>query len=140
MDMKLLTIAAGTAVLVAALGLAMVLAQAELPPGPGLVHRVSFTSEAIPQTFDVVSLVLDFEPGAWTPLHSHGGQGVVLVLEGEVTTRDAEGMEARFGVGEYWIEMPGHKHKAGNEAQVRARVLFTIALPEGEQLTTVHEE
>lgn len=119
---------------------ALALAQTELPPGPKPVHRASFTPADAPEAFDVVSLVLVFEPGAWTPLHSHAGQGVVLVLEGEMTTRDEEGNEATFGVGETWDEAAGHRHMAGNETGADARVLFTALLPEGEDLTTVYEE
>ena len=33
---------------------------------------------------DLVHLVVDFEPGASTSLHTHGGQAINLVLEGEI--------------------------------------------------------
>lgn len=124
---------------VALAGLAIVLAQADLPPGPTPVYRASFTPAEIPAAFDVVSIMLDFAPGAWTPLHSHGGQGVVLVVDGTMTVRDEAGSETTYGSGETWIEMPGHRHKAGNETDANARVVFTIVLGEGAELTTVHE-
>ena len=33
---------------------------------------------------ELVQLVVDFEPGAWTSLHTHGGQAIKLVLEGRL--------------------------------------------------------
>lgn len=110
----------------------------DLPPGPTLAHRVSFTPTDIPRAFDVVTIVLDFAPGAWTPLHSHGGEDVVLVLEGRLTMQDEAGYETLYGPGDSWIETAGFKHRAGNETNERVRAVFTIVLPEGAQLTTIH--
>ena len=82
------------------------------------------------------SLILDFAPGAWTPLHSHGGLTLVRVLEGEMTRR-AHGTEDLFRAGEGWVEAPGDVHAAGNAGGTPARVLVTFLLPKCAPLTIV---
>jgi quercetin dioxygenase-like cupin family protein len=110
----------------------------ELPPGPTPVYRTSF--EVTDPPGEVITIVLDFAPGAWTPLHQHGGSNTVLVVEGEMTFRNAEtGEETTYTAGESWVEHPGHPHAAGNNTDANARVVFTILLPEGEEVTTVVE-
>jgi quercetin dioxygenase-like cupin family protein len=109
----------------------------ELPPGPTPVYRSSFEVTNPPAHFDTINLVLDFAPGAWTPMHTHGGQGIVTVLEGELTHRPHGGEEQTFVAGESFTETPGHVHAAGNDTDATARVLFTILLPKGAELTTV---
>ncbi len=88
----------------------------------------------------MINLVLDFAPGAWTPVHTHGGQGIVTVLEGELTHRPQGGAEQRLVPGESFIETPGHAHAAGNDTDANTRVLFTILLPKGAELTTVVQD
>jgi quercetin dioxygenase-like cupin family protein len=109
----------------------------ELPPGPQVVYRSTMEVSNPPAVFDTVNLVLDFAPGASTPLHSHGGQGIVTVLEGELVHRPEGGEERRLRAGESFLEMPGHAHIAANDSAANARVLFTALLPKGAQLTTV---
>ena len=107
-------------------------------PGPTLVYRTSMEVTGAPATFDLINLVVDFAPGARTPLHSHGGQGIVTVLEGEVIHRPEGGEERRVVAGESFLEIPGHSHTASNESQAKARVAFTAVLPKGAEVTTVH--
>ena len=109
----------------------------EVPPGPTVVYRTSFEAANPAATFDLVNLVLDFAPGASTPLHSQGGQGMVTVLEGEVVHRPDGGAERRVVAGESFMETPGHAHTAGNTSGAKARILFTVLLPKGAELTTV---
>ena len=110
----------------------------ELPPGPTTVHPLGrMPLEHDPGPFEETqSLILDFAPGAWTPLHSHGGLTLVRVLEGEMTRR-AHGAEDLFRAGAGWIETPGDIHAAGNAGGTPARVLVTFLLPTGAPLTTV---
>jgi quercetin dioxygenase-like cupin family protein len=109
----------------------------ELPPGPDTVRPLSrLRLEPAPGRFEETQLtILDFAPGAWTPLHTHGGLAVVRVLEGEMTRR-AHGMEDVFRAGEGWVEAPGDVHAAGNAGTAPARVLVTFLLPAGAPLTT----
>jgi quercetin dioxygenase-like cupin family protein len=109
----------------------------DLPPGPQVVYRTAMEVTNPPAVFDTINLVLDFAPGASTPLHSHGGQGIVTVLEGELVHRPEGGEERRLRAGESFLETPGHAHIAANESGANARVLFTDLLPKGAALTTV---
>ena len=124
---------------IAALALwpASVLGQ-DLPPGPTTIHPLGrMLVEHDPGRFEETqSLILDFAPGAWTPLHTHGGLTLVRVLEGEMTRR-AHDTEDLFKAGEGWIEAPGDIHAAGNAGSTPARVLVTFLLPNGAPLTTV---
>jgi LPXTG-motif cell wall-anchored protein len=110
----------------------------ELPPGPDTVRPLTrLRLEPAPGRFEETQLViLDFAPGAWTPLHTHGGLTLVRVLEGEMTRR-AHGMDDHFRAGEGWVEAPGDVHAAGNTGTAPARVLVTFLLPAGAPLTTI---
>jgi LPXTG-motif cell wall-anchored protein len=121
-----------------ALGPSSVVLGQELPPGPTTLQPLSrLPLEASSDVFEEAQvLTLDFAPGAWTPLHSHGGLTMVRVLEGEMTRR-AHGAVDVFGPGAGWIEEPGDVHAAGNEGAEPARVLVTFLLPAGAPLTTV---
>ncbi len=106
-------------------------------PGPTPVYRTSMEVTGAPATFDVINLVLDFPPGAQTPLHTHGGHGIVTVLAGEVVHRPQGGEARRVVAGDSFIETPGNPHTATNESQTTARVAFTLLLPKGSAVTTV---
>lgn len=107
------------------------------PPGPTVVYRTSFEATNPAPTFDLVNLVLDFAPGVWTPVHTHGGHGMVTVLEGAIVHQPQGGEERRVGAGESFLESPGHAHSAGNMSGAKARVVFSVLLPRGAELTTV---
>jgi quercetin dioxygenase-like cupin family protein len=98
------------------------------------------TTVAISVPFEAIQLILEFAPGAETPLHSHGGPGLVTVLEGEVTHRPQEtGEETVYSVGEFWLETPGMVHVASNAGQENARTAAIFLLPEGASLTIAQE-
>ena len=59
----------------------------QAPLRPTVRQKSIFEVANPPAQFDAVQLVLEFAPGAWSPVHSHGGQGFVTVLEGAVTIR-----------------------------------------------------
>jgi hypothetical protein len=65
---------------------------------PRVVAESRFAVTNAPAQTDLVQLVVDFEPGAWTSLHTHGGQAINLVLEGEITLRHA-GMDRPYNAG-----------------------------------------
>ncbi|MEX2536265.1 MAG: cupin domain-containing protein [Trueperaceae bacterium] len=122
------------------LALAILIAAAqELPPGPTAVYRSAFDVTDPPPNFQVISIVLDFEPGAWTPMHTHGGLGMATVIEGTVTRESLGGERHSFGPGESWLET-GEVEAAGNDTDATARVVFTLMLPEGEEVTIPHQE
>lgn len=107
-----------------------------LPPGPKTIHRttIEVTRPAIP--FEVVQFLLDFTPGTWTPLHTHGGQGLVTVTAGEATLRKG-GMDHLYRMGEFWVDAPDVVHAAGNATGSLTQVTVAFLLPKGATLTTV---
>jgi quercetin dioxygenase-like cupin family protein len=92
-----------------------------------------------PQQAELVQLVVDFPPGAWTSWHTHGGQAINLVLEGEITLRHA-GMEQAYRAGQAWTDSSGHVHAAGNTGSGKARLLTNFLLPPGAPQTTAMQE
>lgn len=127
-----------TTALVLSLVILMAAAQ-ELPPGPAAVYRSAFDVTDPPPNFQIISIVLDFEPGAWTPMHTHGGLGMATVIEGTVTRESLDGERHSFAPGESWLET-GEVEAAGNDGDSPARVVFTLMLPEGEEVTIPHQE
>jgi quercetin dioxygenase-like cupin family protein len=82
------------------------------------------------QQVQLVQLVVDFPPGAWTSWHTHGGQAINLVLEGEITLRHA-GMEQAYRAGQAWTDSSSQVHAAGNSGAGKARLLTNFLLPQG---------
>ena len=88
---------------------------------------------------ELVQLVVDFAPGAWTSLHTHGGQAINLVLEGEITLRHGR-VEKPHRAGQSWTDSPTQVHAAGNTGAGKARLLTSLLLPKGAPQITVLEE
>jgi quercetin dioxygenase-like cupin family protein len=88
---------------------------------------------------ELVQLVVDFPPGAWTSWHTHGGQAINLVLEGEITLRHA-GMEHPYRAGQAWTDSTSQVHAAGNTGSGKARLLTNFLLPQGAPQTTAVQE
>lgn len=108
------------------------------PAGPTTVAEQRFEAANPPAQAEVLQVVLDFAPGSWTPVHTHGGPVYVTVLAGEVTLRMG-GSDQKFGVGEGWIDNPDEPHAAGNDGAAAARVVATFVLPQGATPTIVAE-
>src|SRR6266508_2614077 len=108
------------------------------PPGPTKVYESKVAVASPPAQADLIQVVLDFAPGAWTPFHRHGGQAFNLVLEGEVTLRE-NNTEQIFKPGEGWSDTPDQVHAAGNGGAAPARLLVTFLLPKEAPLTTVEQ-
>ena len=105
------------------------------PPGPTTRHQ--FRVEGLPPAgpFEVAQAVLDFAPGAATPMHTHSGQTLVTVLEGTVTRREGS-TDTAYRAGESWLELPGTEHLALNATAAKASVIVTFVLPKGAPLST----
>jgi quercetin dioxygenase-like cupin family protein len=88
---------------------------------------------------DLVQLMVDFPPGTWTSWHTHGGQAVNLVLEGEITLRHT-GMEWPHRAGQAWTDSSGQVHAAGNTGPSKARLLTNFLLPRGAPQITVIQD
>jgi quercetin dioxygenase-like cupin family protein len=103
---------------------------------PTTVYQSSIEVERPAGAFQLVHMLLDLDPGVWTPRHMHGGQEHILVTEGAVTLqRNADG--ELFPAGESWSNASGVVHAAGNEGDSFAQVAATFLLPVGRPLTTV---
>src|SRR5690242_2176980 len=80
-------------------------------PGPEAGAQGDMPAKVAAGDGAVVSVILDFAPGAGVPEHTHGGPLVVTVLSGALTLNDEMG-DMVFKAGESFTEMPGHKHSA----------------------------
>src|SRR6266853_2989199 len=104
-----------------------------------VVAESRFDVTNAPRQAELVPLVVDFPPGAWTSWHTHGGQAINLVLEGEITLRHA-GMEHPHRAGQAWTDSSGEVHAAGNTGRGEARLLTNFLLPPGCAQTTAVQE
>ena len=103
---------------------------------PTTVFQASVAVERPAGAFGLVHLVLDMDPGVWTPKHVHGGQEQVIVTTGQMTLRRGD-QEEVFATGESWVNAGGVVHAAGNADTSFAQVVVAILLPAGKPLTTV---
>jgi quercetin dioxygenase-like cupin family protein len=136
---RVLTIATVTAASVAVTVLGEISLGAGGPGDRKVVAESRFDVTNAPLQAEVVQLVVDFAPGAWTSWHTHGGQAINLVLEGEITLRHA-GMERPYRAGQAWTDSSGQVHAAGNTGSGKARLLTNFLLPPGAPQTTAVQE
>jgi quercetin dioxygenase-like cupin family protein len=108
-------------------------APASPAPTTFYIHR---TDAIIPAgAYEVAHTVLDFAPGAQTPPHTHPGQVVGTVLEGEITFTTG-GATRVYQAGETIVEPPGVVGQARNAGGAQATVLAVYLLPKGAPLST----
>jgi quercetin dioxygenase-like cupin family protein len=111
----------------------------DLPPGPTLIYQHVLTVTNPLGEFEAIQLILDIKPGAWTPVHQHGGPGMITTLDGVFTVRNHEDVVSNYPPGETWNEIPGMFHAAGNDGTTTTRIAVLFLLPKGAKLTTVKE-
>src|SRR5260221_3866286 len=104
-----------------------------------VVAESRFDVTNAPRQAELVPLVVDFPPGTWTSWHTHGGQAINLVLEGEITLRHA-GKEHLYRAGWAWTDSSREVHAAGNTGSGKARLLTNFLLPPGAPQTTAVAE
>ncbi len=78
--------------------------------------------------------LLEMEPGAAIPEHTHKGPGMRYVLEGAITIAWKNGKTETFKAGSSYFEAPGSEHPMGqmsarNAAEGKTRVLIFELLP-----------
>ena len=105
-------------------------------PGPATTYQAKFPVALQAGEYELLTVVLDFPPGAGVPNHMHGGHALVTVLSGELTLRE-KGTERVIRTGESWTENPGDIHSVVNASGASARVAVTMLLPKGGEATTV---
>ena len=78
--------------------------------------------------FEIVTQVLDLEPGAVTSSHVHTGPTTVVVIEGEVTNCTATTQQV-FRTGESWTERPNAVGAIANTGSTVARIVMIMITP-----------
>jgi quercetin dioxygenase-like cupin family protein len=109
---------------------------ANLPPGPRVVAQGKIPSVTMSGPFDVVDYVLDAAPGAATPLHTHPGPVINVVVEGQFLRR-ANGGEQTIETGQSWTDLPTVAHQVLNVTATSARDCAGFLQPVGSPLTTL---
>jgi len=96
----------------------------------------AFRTDALPppSSYEVVQWILDFAPGAATPWHTHAGQLMVTVLEGELTF-NGNNVDQVYKAGQSFVELPNEVVQARNATGTRTSVLATALLPKGAPLS-----
>jgi quercetin dioxygenase-like cupin family protein len=105
------------------------------PPGPTTVYRNTIDSTRPAGPLEVVQFTVDFDPGAWTPVHTHPGRGFATLLTGEMTLRTG-GRDQTFKPGEFWIDEPGVVYRHGNASAAFAQVGVSFLLPKNAPILT----
>ena len=106
-------------------------------PRPFTSYQFKTDLQPIAEAFDVVQQVLDFAPGAATPVHTHPGIVVVTVLAGELTFK-LNGADTVYKAGESFVEVPGQVVQARNASTAQTSVMVSYLIPKDAPLSTVH--
>jgi len=68
--------------------------------------------------------VFTLEPGGYTPFHSHPGEHLNYVIEGEGVLRDGEGVEREVIAGDFALVLPNEKHQYRNRSATKPFVMI----------------
>jgi len=79
----------------------------------------------------------EFEPGATAPKHTHPGEEIAYVLEGEVTVEMAGKPPLVLKAGEAFFVPPGTVHSAKNTSKGVTKVLSTYTVEKGKPLAAL---
>lgn len=107
-----------------------------MPPGPAAAYQAKFPIAVKGGDYELLTVILDFPPGAGIPEHFHGGQALATILSGELTLKE-KGAEKIMKTGESWTENPGDRHAVINAGTVPTRVAVSFLLPRGAEVTTL---
>jgi len=105
---------------------------------PGVSPTATFlartTLNTQPGELTLTQAIVDFAPGAVQPLHRHGGQGLVMVIDGEVAFTNSGG-EVRLKPGGTFADL-GDPHDARNLSPGTSTTAVTFLVRKGEAQTT----
>lgn len=122
-----------------AMGLPASLAVGQAPPGPTVVYTSKLEVPAPPAQIDVVQVLVEFAPGTSVPSHTHGGQVLVLMTEGELNFAVKGSPQKTYKAGESWVENPVEFGAGGNSGSTTARLVATYLLPRGAPLSILEQ-
>jgi len=107
-------------------------------PLPGVQPKTTFLSRTTlgtqPGEFEVTHVVVDFGPGAYLPMHTHGGAGIVTVDSGEIEFGKASGNQ-RLSPGGVFLEVVD-PHTARNMSSGNSTLLVSFLIRKGAAITT----
>jgi quercetin dioxygenase-like cupin family protein len=87
-----------------------------------------------------MTFVIDVDPGAGFPSHSHPGRSEVMVIQGELTEHKPSGESKVYHPGEAFIEEPDAVHSVTNAGKEKVRLVWTLLLPDGTQPIIPHAD
>jgi quercetin dioxygenase-like cupin family protein len=105
-------------------------------PRPFVSYQFKTDLQPMAEAFDAVQQVLDFAPGAATPVHTHPGILVVTVLAGELTFK-LNGADMVYKEGESFVEVPGQVVQARNASTAQTSVMVSYVIPKDAPLSTI---
>jgi quercetin dioxygenase-like cupin family protein len=107
------------------------------PSGPVTRLPTRFTIVDAPEQFEQVLMVIEFEPGSWTPSHMPGGDVYNTVIDGVISSRPMGSTSATtHEAGATFVASAGEYVEVGNSGDVSARMISTTVLPKHATLTT----
>ena len=104
-------------------------------PGPTVASKHQQAFAQSPGAFDLVQVIQELAPGAETPPHSHGGDGLATVLSGEVVLKVGD-KESPFSAGETFSEKADEEMQVLNPGTAPARFVVAFVLPKGSAFST----
>lgn len=107
------------------------------PAAPAGFKRTELARHDITQpNHEAVTARADFEPGAQVPKHTHPGEEVAYILEGELTLEVAGKAPQSLKKGDTFFLPAGTVHSAKNTGKGPAAVLSTYIVEKGKPLAT----
>ena len=85
---------------------------------------------------EAVTAVAEFEPGAAAGRHTHPGEEIGYVLEGQVWLEQDGKIPVTLKAGQAFLIHPGTVHNATNTGPGTARVVATYLVEKGKPLAT----
>jgi len=85
---------------------------------------------------EVVMARGEFDPGATAPRHTHPGEEVAYVIEGEITVEVEGKPPATLKAGDTFFVPAGTVHRAKNTGKTPAKVVSSYVLEKGKPLAT----
>jgi quercetin dioxygenase-like cupin family protein len=106
------------------------------PPPPSIVGQAVIDVDRPSRVFELMQMLVEFEPGMRTATHMHGGYDLSMVATGAVAL-ERRGEVKSFTLGQAFVNTPGLFHTVGNVSEDSAQVAVTFLVPTGATLTSI---